>query len=134
MLTNHSSEAKKYAPRPLLLENAGTSGTLEHYYKNLDILRIMKVSEKLIEKKLREQIKGMGGLALKLESTFFTGLPDRMVLLPQGRIFFVETKSTGDNPSRRQRVVHKLLRGLGFSVDVIDSIEGLNEFIRRVSC
>ena len=34
----------------------------------------------------------MGGLALKLESQHFTGLPDRMILMPEGRIFFVETK------------------------------------------
>lgn len=89
----------------------------------------MRYSEKLIEKKLREQIKKMGGLALKLESQHFTGLPDRMVLMPEGRIFFVETKSTGDKPRKRQLLVHQQLRDLGFSVDVIDDMKGLDKFL-----
>ena len=89
----------------------------------------MRYSEKLIEKKLREQIKKMGGLALKLESLHFTGLPDRMILMPKGKIYFVETKSTGDKPRKRQLLVHGQLRGLGFSVDVIDDIEGLTKFL-----
>lgn len=92
----------------------------------------MRYSEKLIEKKLREQIKKMGGLALKLESQHFTGLPDRMILMPEGRIFFVETKSTGDKPRKRQLLVHRKLRDLGFSVDVIDDIEGLTKLLEEL--
>lgn len=93
----------------------------------------MRYSEKLIEKKLREQIKKMGGLALKLESQHFTGLPDRMVLMPEGRIYFVETKSTGDKPRKRQLLVHQQLRDLGFSVDVIDDIKGLERFYEKIT-
>jgi len=93
----------------------------------------MRYSEKLIEKKLREKIKQMGGLALKLESQHFTGLPDRMVLMPEGRIYFVETKSTGDKPRKRQLLVHQQLRDLGFSVDVIDDMEGLERFYGKVA-
>ena len=89
----------------------------------------MRYSEKLIEKKLREQIRKMGGLALKLESQHFTGLPDRMILMPEGRIYFVETKSTGDKPRKRQLLVHQRLGDLGFSVDVIDDMEGLIKFL-----
>lgn len=93
----------------------------------------MGYSEKLIEKKLREQIKKMGGLALKLECLHFTGLPDRMVLMPRGRIYFVETKSTGDKPRKRQLLVHRQLRDLGFSVDVIDDMEGLERFYGKIT-
>ncbi len=93
----------------------------------------MRYSEKLIEKKLREKIKQMGGLALKLESQHFTGLPDRMVLMPEGRVYFVETKSTGDKPRKRQLLVHQQLRDLGFSVDVIDDMKGLERFYEKVA-
>ena len=93
----------------------------------------MRYSEKLIEKKLRERIKKMGGLALKLESQHFTGLPDRMILMPEGKIYFVETKSTGDKPRKRQLLVHEQLRGLGFSVDVIDDLKGLDRFYGKIT-
>ena len=93
----------------------------------------MRYSEKLIEKKLRVQIKKMGGLALKLESQHFTGLPDRMILMPEGKIYFVETKSTGDKPRKRQLLVHEQLRGLGFSVDVIDDLKGLDRFYGKIT-
>lgn len=93
----------------------------------------MKYSEKLIEKRLRERIKQMGGIALKLEGQHFTGLPDRMVLMPEGKIYFVELKSTGDKPRKRQLLVHQQLRDLGFSVDVIDDIDGLVRFYGKVA-
>ena len=93
----------------------------------------MRYSEKLIEKKLRERIKKMGGLALKLESQHFTGLPDRLILMPKGKIYFVETKSTGDKPRKRQLLVHEQLRGLGFSVDVIDDLKGLERFYEKIT-
>jgi len=89
----------------------------------------MKTSEKYFERKLREVVKRLGGIAIKIISPSFTGLPDRMVLMPGGRIWFIELKSTGKSPSPRQRVVHELLCRLGFSVLVIDSETTLNEFL-----
>lgn len=88
------------------------------------------MNEKLIEKKLREGVKKLGGLALKIYSPWFTGLPDRLVLLPGGRIKWAETKTTGEKLSKRQRYVHELLLKLGFHVWVIDSEETLNEFLQ----
>ena len=46
--------------------------------------------EKTIEKKLISETKAIGGIAPKLVSPGFDGMPDRMVLLPGGRIGFVE--------------------------------------------
>lgn len=79
--------------------------------------------EKAIEQKLREGIKGIGGLCLKWESPGYTGVPDRMILLPGGRIAFVELKAPGKKERPRQRVVHEVLRGLGFTVyGSVDSV------------
>ena len=85
-------------------------------------------SEKLLEKTLRERIKDLGGIALKFHCLSFTGFPDRVVLMPFGKIYFVELKSEGKKPSTIQRSVHSKLTELGFSVFVIDTKEGVDEF------
>ena len=81
------------------------------------------MDEKLIEKKLVNEVKKLGGLALKLFSPFFTGLPDRLILLPGAKIWFAEIKTTGKDLSKRQRIVKGILEGLGFTVFVIDDAD-----------
>lgn len=88
------------------------------------------MNEKLIERKLSERVRSKGGIALKLYSTYFTGLPDRLILMPGGRTYFAELKTTGKKPTARQLVVHEMLRGMGFRVDVIDSQEDIEKFIQ----
>ena len=85
-----------------------------------------KESEKYFERKLRERIKAIGGLCIKLLSNHFLGLPDRMCLLPDGKIFFCEIKSTGYERSGRQLLVHKKLIQLGFKSYLIDNMEIIN--------
>lgn len=92
------------------------------------------MGEKEIEKKLRVGVEKLRGLALKLTSPYFTGMPDRMILMPGGRIFFVELKTTGKKPTKRQAIVHEVLRGLGFLVDVIDDEIGLQNFLNKMKC
>jgi len=82
-----------------------------------------KTSEKIIERKLVKKVKDLGGMSIKLLSTHMTGLPDRMILLPGGKVFFVEVKTTGEKPRKIQLIVHEQLRKLGFRVDVIDKLE-----------
>ncbi len=77
--------------------------------------------EKTIERYLVNNVKQMGGIAIKLNPIGFAGLPDRMVLLPNGIIFFVETKAPGKKPRPLQLSVHIKLIKLGFKVYVIDS-------------
>lgn len=84
-------------------------------------------SEKVIEDYLRIRIENRKGLCIKLYSSLFTGLPDRMCLLPGGRIFFVELKSTGKKQQARQKYVSKQLQKLGFNVVVIDTLEAVKE-------
>lgn len=89
-------------------------------------------SEKSIEKTLVKLTKDLGGWALKLLCNYVTGLPDRMVLLPGGRVFFVEVKTTGKKPTAVQKLVHEKLRRLGFTVHVIDSLEQLNTIFNKL--
>ena len=74
------------------------------------------MQEKDIEKKLRIGIKGIGGLCLKWVSPGYTGVPDRMILLPGGIIRFAELKAPGKTERKRQIVVQRILRRMGFIV------------------
>jgi len=88
--------------------------------------------EKTIETKLVKKIKAAGGLALKLTCPGFDGIPDRLVLLPGGIIAFVELKAPGQVPRPLQLARHKLLRGLGFNVYVIDDEQQIEILLTRI--
>lgn len=92
----------------------------------------MADSEKKIEAKLVAIIKAKGGMCIKVPAGFFNGFPDRICLLPKAVIFFAELKSEGEVPTPIQRIVHRSLANLGFTVLVIDKLEQvdrLNEII-----
>jgi hypothetical protein len=81
------------------------------------------MKEKKLEDKLVAKIRELGGLCIKLHAQSMAGLPDRMCLLNNGRIFFVELKSSGQKPRKIQRYIHEEFRKLGFEVFVFDSSE-----------
>lgn len=91
--------------------------------------------EKTIEKKLVQAVKSEGGMCPKLVSPGTDGMPDRMVLLPEARIGFVEVKAPGAKPRPLQERRHAQLRELGFQVSILDNpeqIPGIIEEIRNV--
>lgn len=88
--------------------------------------------EKTIEQKLREAVKKAGGMALKFISPSVRGVPDRLLLFPDGKIAFVELKAPEKKPSALQEVVHKRLRSLGFNVYVIDGVEQIGGVIDEI--
>ncbi len=91
------------------------------------------MQEKYLEQKLRTLIESKGGMALKLISPGLAGVPDRLVLLPNGRICFVELKKPGMKMRALQLKRKKQLETLGFSVYCVDSIESLKEFMEDFS-
>lgn len=90
---------------------------------------LRKESEKKTERYLVDKIKSLGGLCIKLVPQHFRGLPDRLCLLPFGIMFFVETKSQGDNPRKIQSLVHKNLRTMGFYVYICDTKEKVDKVL-----
>jgi hypothetical protein len=86
-------------------------------------------AESGIEKTLREKVTELKGLALKLNSLSLNGLPDRLVLLPGKRIYFVETKSPGKPLRPLQVVAKRILEALGFKVYKIDNKEQVQDII-----
>ena len=88
--------------------------------------------EKQIEQKLVQEVKKRGGICPKFTSPGFAGMPDRMMLLPGGKIGFVEVKAPGENPRPLQMARHRLLRRLGFKVYVLDGVEQIGGIIDEI--
>ena len=80
-------------------------------------------AEKIIEQKLIRAVKMMGGLAPKFVSPGLDGVPDRIVLLPGGKMAFVELKADGKKLRPLQIRRKRQLEALGFSVYCVSSPE-----------
>lgn len=89
--------------------------------------------EKDLEKKFREMVKKAGGRALKFTSPGNSGVPDRLVVLPGGRIGFVELKQTGKTPTKLQELQMARLKALGCTVCVLDREENIDGVIADIS-
>ena len=90
--------------------------------------------ENYYENKLRTGIKKLGGGArcLKFVSPGFTGVPDRIILLPGGKVIFAELKKPGKKERPRQEYVQDVLKRLGFEVfSAVDSQEKIETIISR---
>jgi len=85
------------------------------------------MTERKIELALVKQVKAGGGIALKFISPGIAGVPDRLVLLPGGRVLFVELKAPGEKPRPLQRKRSAQLQSLGFTVLTIDNMKAVQE-------
>ena len=86
-----------------------------------------------IEKHLCKRVKSeLHGWALKFVSPGQNGVPDRVILVPKGRIYFVETKAPGKKLRRLQEYVCGLITQLGFKVLRIDTKAKVDAFISEV--
>lgn len=85
------------------------------------------IRESTVENNLVKKVKAAGGTAYKFTSPGRKAVPDRLVLLPGGRVVFVECKAPGEQPRADQVREHNRLRALGFKVVVLDSqdLEGI---------
>ena len=86
--------------------------------------------EKEVERYLCQQVKRkLGGMALKFVSPGLSGVPDRIVLIPGGKVTFVETKAPAKKLRRLQKFVCGMIAALGFDVRRIDTKTGVDAFI-----
>ena len=91
-----------------------------------------KNSEKYLEKKLVKAVEQVGGMCIKIHNPYHRGLPDRLVILPDGCTCWVELKTLGKKLTKLQELAHEELRKRGQLVLVIDENIKLNEFKRLI--
>ncbi len=90
------------------------------------------MTEKNIEQKLVKAVKKRGGMALKFVSPGLDGVPDRIVLLPMGRMAFVELKAPGKKMRPLQVRRKRQLEGLGFLVYCVDRVEEIGGMLDEI--
>ena len=90
------------------------------------------MNEKYIERKFVEAVKKAGGLAPKFVSPGLNGVPDRIVLLPSGRMAIVELKGPGKMMRPLQIRRKKQLESLGFKVYCIDEVSQIGGVIDEI--
>lgn len=94
----------------------------------------MKKSEKEIEAYLVRSVKNKNGLCMKWTSPGNAGVPDRIIMIPGGKVYFVELKAEGkrNNLSPLQKNSMQKLKNLNCDVRVIASFQEVDEFIEEV--
>ena len=90
------------------------------------------MEEQVIERYLTNKVKQLGGKSFKFVSPGNAGVPDRIVIIPGGHIFFIELKAPGKKPRKLQVVIMNQLKKLGCNVLTIDSKEQVKEFISGI--
>jgi hypothetical protein len=81
------------------------------------------VLESAVENYLLDRVANCGGIALKVTTLGRRGFFDRLVVLPGGRILFVEVKRPkGGKVAAHQRARHALFRTLGCEVRLVKTL------------
>ena len=88
--------------------------------------------ERTIERKLTMEVKKRGGLAPKFVSPGLDGVPDRMVLFPDGKLAFIELKAPGEKMRPLQLLRKRQFEALGFRVYCIDRPEQIGGILDEV--
>ena len=85
--------------------------------------------ERDVERYLRERVKQLGGRAYKFVSPGNNGVPDRIVMLPGGKLFFVELKAPGKETTALEDAQIDRISKLGQDVFVVDSKEKVDNIL-----
>ncbi|OME86513.1 MULTISPECIES: VRR-NUC domain-containing protein [Paenibacillus] len=88
--------------------------------------------ESTLERRLVRKVKAIGGEAPKWVSPGERGVPDRIVILPNGQTIYVEMKAPGKPLAPLQERWKRKLLGMGHMHYKIDSVEDIDRFIQEV--
>lgn len=86
------------------------------------------IPEREIEKIFVSEINRVGGVAYKFVSPGNSGVPDRIVILPYGRILFVELKTACGSLTKLQQAQCHKIANLGAKVYVLYGLKDLCVF------
>lgn len=89
--------------------------------------------ESKVEQHFVKRAKACGGEVRKLAYVGRRAATDRLLVLPWGRVFFVELKRPGKDAEDHQLREHNRLRRVGADVRVLDTIELVDAFFIEVA-
>ena len=78
------------------------------------------------------KIEALGGIAYKFISPGRAGVPDRIIVTPDGRTYYAELKTDSGRVSALQEHEHRRLRGLGADVRVLWGVSGVDRFVAEL--
>ncbi len=96
------------------------------------LMETIKMREKTIEQKITLMVKKQGGICPKFVSPGFDGMPDRIVLMPEGKLAFVEVKAPGKTLRPLQEKRKRQLEALGFLVFCLDSPDQIGGILDEI--
>lgn len=88
--------------------------------------------ESSVEATLRKLIRKAGGESYKIAPTH-AGIPDRLVLMPGGRIYLVELKAIGGKRRAVQVIWHERAAQLGTRVVLLTGTAEVRSWIKEIS-
>lgn len=95
----------------------------------------MTALESKHEAELRKAVTAAGGLCFKLPASLYRGISDRLVLLPGGRVWFIELKRAGASTNPRtglhQEKFRKAIFTLGLNHVRLEGPDQLKEWIHE---
>lgn len=86
--------------------------------------------ESSLEAFFRQQVRLLGGLSIKL-APLRKGLPDRLIVMPMGRMYLVELKADDGALSAAQKALHAKLAEKGVTVIVLTGRAGIQEWLNN---
>lgn len=96
--------------------------------------KLSRQVESEVEGYLRKLVERRGGVCIKFLPDYSRGFPDRILLLPGGKLTWVETKRPqGGRLSPAQKVQHVLLRRLGQRVEVVWTKEQADALVKNLT-
>lgn len=90
------------------------------------------MKESQIEARLVKLVRSRGGLCYKFVSPSNPGVPDRIVITPDGRVIFVELKTEIGSLQRIQAWQLEEMRKRGADVRVVKGLEQVKSFVEEV--
>jgi len=94
----------------------------------------MRNSEHKVEAYLHDKVVAMGGTTRKFVSPGHRGVADRLVFMPEGRIYLIEIKTKNGDESFQQRRERLRMLSLGFNAVVLYGTDGVDNFVNKRLC
>ena len=90
--------------------------------------------ESTLESHLLKAVLRLGGITIKLPALWYIGIPDRLLLLPGARVYFLELKREGKHPTDIQQWWIERLQALGFDAQFVSGRAALDKYIAALDC